>query len=87
MIVALAYRKQIPCIKFIGIHSEYDKVGTHGQRAIERRENLMEIHPLRTKKDYRLALSEVSALLDLDPSPRSAQAKRLEVLVTIVQAY
>lgn len=47
----------------------------------------MEIHPIRTKKDYRAALSEVSVLVDLDPSPRSPEGERLEVLATLVEAY
>ena len=47
----------------------------------------MEIHPIRTKQDYRLALREVSALIDQDPAPNSPDGERLEVLSTLVEAY
>jgi len=47
----------------------------------------MEIHPIRTKQDYRAALREVSLLVDADPSLRSAEGERLEILSTLVEAY
>lgn len=47
----------------------------------------MEIRPIRNKKDYCAALREVSILVDLDPSPRSPEGERLEVLATLVESY
>ena len=47
----------------------------------------MEIKAIRTEDDYLAALSEVSALIDLDPSEVSPEGERLDVLGTLVQAY
>jgi len=47
----------------------------------------MEIKAMRTEKDYLDALRKVSVLIDLDPSPDSAEGEKLEVLGTLVQAY
>ena len=47
----------------------------------------MEIKAIRTEQDYLAALREVSALIDLDPSPYTPEGERLEILGTLVQAY
>lgn len=47
----------------------------------------MEVRAIRTDADYRGALREVSALIDLDPDRDSPQGERLEVMGTLVQAY
>lgn len=47
----------------------------------------MEIHPIRTDKDYRETLRKVSALVDKDPAPNTLEGDRLEVLSTLVEAY
>ncbi len=47
----------------------------------------MNIKPIRTKADYKATLKEVSALVDADPAPRSAEGQRLDVLATLLQAY
>lgn len=47
----------------------------------------MEIRPIHTKAQYRVALKEVSALVDLDPKRGTPEADKLEVLGTLVQAY
>jgi HTH-type transcriptional regulator/antitoxin HigA len=47
----------------------------------------MEIHPIRTKADYKATLREISALMEADPAPGTAQGDRLDVLATLVQAY
>jgi HTH-type transcriptional regulator/antitoxin HigA len=47
----------------------------------------MNIHPIRTKADYKAALKEVSALIDLDPSLGTPKGDRLDILATLVQAY
>ena len=47
----------------------------------------MEIHPIRTEKDYRETLRAVSALVDNDPAPDTTEGERLEVLSTLIEAY
>ena len=47
----------------------------------------MNIHPLRTKADYKRALREVSAYFDNEPEPGSADGDRFEILTTLVEAY
>ena len=47
----------------------------------------MEVRAIRTDADYRAALREVSALIDLDPDRESPEGERLEVVGTLVQAY
>ena len=47
----------------------------------------MEIKAIRTEADYRAALQEVSALIDLDPAVDSPDGERLEVMGALVQAY
>lgn len=47
----------------------------------------MNIRPIRTEDDYRAALREVSPLIDLDPHPDTPEGERLDVLVTLIQAY
>lgn len=47
----------------------------------------MEIRPIHTKAQYRAALKEVSALIDMDPKRGTPEADKLEVLGTLVQAY
>ena len=45
----------------------------------------MELRPIRTKRDYNLAMKEAEALWDAPA--RSAQADRLEVLTLLIQEY
>ena len=47
----------------------------------------MNIHPIRTKTDYKRALREVSAYFDDEPEPGSAEGDRFEILLTLVEAY
>ena len=47
----------------------------------------MNIHPIRTKADYKRALREVSAYFDDEPEPGSAEGDRFEILLTLVEAY
>ncbi len=47
----------------------------------------MNIHPIRTKTDYKHALREVSAYFDNEPEPGSEDGDRFEILVTLVEAY
>lgn len=45
----------------------------------------MDIKPIRTKTDYRAALKEVESLMDAKAG--TPQGERLDVLVTLVEAY
>jgi HTH-type transcriptional regulator / antitoxin HigA len=45
----------------------------------------MDIKPIRTEADYRAALKEIEALMSA--RPRTPEGERLEVLVTLVEAY
>jgi len=47
----------------------------------------MEIRPIRTKADYKATLKEISALMEADPAPGTAEGDRLDVLVALVQVY
>ena len=47
----------------------------------------MDIQPIRTKTDYKNTLKEVSKLVELDPPLGSNGGDRLDILVTMVQAY
>jgi HTH-type transcriptional regulator / antitoxin HigA len=50
-----------------------------------KRSRTMEIRPIRTKADYRAALKEVERLWDADPG--TPDGDRVDVLVTLVEAY
>jgi len=45
----------------------------------------MEIRPIRTKADYRRTLKEIETLMDA--APKSQKGERLDILVTLVEAY
>jgi HTH-type transcriptional regulator/antitoxin HigA len=45
----------------------------------------MEIRPIRTEEDYEAALAEIEQLFDA--SPGTLEGDRLEILVTLVEAY
>ena len=45
----------------------------------------MEIKPIRTETDYRATLAEIEKLLEAEPG--TPKGDRLEVLVTLVEAY
>jgi HTH-type transcriptional regulator/antitoxin HigA len=47
----------------------------------------MNIHPIRTDEDYKVALRDVSAYFDSEPVPGSADGDRFEILLTLVEAY
>ena len=47
----------------------------------------MQIRPIKTPADYEAALAEVSALVAKDPELDTPEGDRLEVMVTLVQAY
>jgi len=47
----------------------------------------MNIRPIHNDADYRLALADISALMDSDPVPGTPKGDRLDILATLVQAY
>ena len=47
----------------------------------------MNIHPIRTKADYKRALRELSAYFNDEPEPGSEEGDRFEILTTLVEAY
>ncbi|PIT71933.1 type II toxin-antitoxin system HigA family antitoxin [Limnohabitans sp. B9-3] len=47
----------------------------------------MDIKPIRNENDYKAALKEVSLLMESDPDLASPEGDRLDVLVTLVQAF
>ncbi len=47
----------------------------------------MDIHPIRTETDYKITLKEISALMNADPELGTPEGDRLDILVTLVQAY
>lgn len=47
----------------------------------------MDIHPIRTEADYKVALQEISRLMESDPDINTPEGDRLDVLTTLVQDY
>ena len=47
----------------------------------------MNIKPIRTAKDHKVVLAEISQLMETDPDIGTPKGDRLDVLVTLVQAY
>jgi HTH-type transcriptional regulator/antitoxin HigA len=47
----------------------------------------MNMKPIRTAKDHKDALAEISKLMSSDPDIGTPKGERLDVLVTLVQAY
>lgn len=47
----------------------------------------MDIRPIRTDADYRATLEEISRLMESDPDLGTPEGDRLDILVTLVQAY
>lgn len=47
----------------------------------------MNINPINNDADYKAALTEISNLMDIDPDISTPEGDRLDILVTLVQAY
>ena len=47
----------------------------------------MDIKPIRTEADFKASLKEISALMESDPEPGTADGDRLDILATLVEAY
>jgi HTH-type transcriptional regulator / antitoxin HigA len=77
LVVAVKYEFQIVYIRFVGTHAAYDN--------IKAEEDDMTIKPIKTERDYQKALKEIEKLWDAKPN--TAKGDRLDVLVTLVEAY
>jgi HTH-type transcriptional regulator / antitoxin HigA len=79
LVAPINYLFRIVFIRFVGTHEEYDDIG--------RGDDLMEIsvRPIRTEADYDATLADVDALMDAMPG--TAEGDRLDVLVTLIEAY
>ena len=47
----------------------------------------MDIRPIHTQADHKATLKEISALMENDPEPGTPDGDRLDILVTLVQAF
>ena len=47
----------------------------------------MDIRPIHTEADYKTTLKEISTLMASDPALGTPEGDRLDILVTLVQAY
>jgi HTH-type transcriptional regulator/antitoxin HigA len=47
----------------------------------------MNIFPIRTPADYKLALKSVSKLVEADPAPDSPEGEFLDLMATLIEAY
>jgi HTH-type transcriptional regulator/antitoxin HigA len=47
----------------------------------------MDIKPIKTEGDYDTVLKEIARLMEIDLKPDTPEGNRLEVLVTLVEAY
>lgn len=47
----------------------------------------MDIRPIHTPADRKATLKEISSLMESDPAPGTPDGDRLDILVTLVQAY
>lgn len=47
----------------------------------------MDIRPIHTEADYKATLKEIAALMETDPEQGTQEGDRLDILVTLVQAY
>jgi HTH-type transcriptional regulator/antitoxin HigA len=51
------------------------------------KEKNMEISPIHTEADYKASLRKIAALMETDPEIGTPEGDRLDILVTLVQAY
>jgi HTH-type transcriptional regulator/antitoxin HigA len=47
----------------------------------------MNIRPIRTDEEYRVALKEISPLFEHEPEPGTPEGDAFEVMVTLIEAY
>lgn len=47
----------------------------------------MKLHPIRTKRDYKAALKQLSVWFEDEPMPGTEQGDHFEILILLVEAY
>lgn len=47
----------------------------------------MDIRPIHTDEDYRVALKNVSALFDNEPEPGTPEGDYFDIMITLIEAY
>ena len=59
----------------------------HARHDLNSLEQTMDIRPIHTGADYKAALKEISALMEMGPAAGTPEGDRLDILTTLVQAY
>jgi HTH-type transcriptional regulator/antitoxin HigA len=81
IVARINYPYRVLCIRFVGTHAQYDRT----TRTPFEGEHVMEIKPIRTKRDYRAALGAVERLMGA--KRHTPEGDRLDVLATLIEAY
>jgi HTH-type transcriptional regulator / antitoxin HigA len=83
-IVAFNFHRQGAFVKFVGTHSEYDRIDalTVG---VNPGASMTEIFPIRDEVGHRAVLAEIERLWNAVPG--SPEDDRLDILMTLVDAY
>jgi HTH-type transcriptional regulator/antitoxin HigA len=77
LVVHINYPYRVIYVRFIGTHRQYD--------AIDVESIYKDIKPIRNEADYEATLAEIQHLMDAKPGTRAGD--RLDILVTLVEAY
>lgn len=78
LIVKINYDYKIVWIRFIGTHAQYDRIDAKNVWA-------MHIKPIKTKKDYQMALERLEKIFDARAGSR--EGDELEVLSILIEKY
>ena len=79
-VVRFDYTHRIGFVRFVGTHAEYDAVDASGVQEFN-----MNIKPIKSEADYDKALTAIDDLMGA--APDTPKSDKLEVLVTLVEAY
>ena len=83
LVVRFAYKHRIGFGRFVGTHAEYDAVDAVDASGVQ--EFNMNIKPIKSESDYDKALTVIDDLMGA--APDTPKSDKLEVLVTLVEAY